>query len=66
MKHTQLPLDEHDHRREVVRVHLLAHEEGVPYEVEELPCAACDAALEEGEARAGCLKSEVDDEEAEF
>jgi len=51
MKSAQALLTEHDHRRDVVKVHLLAQEEGVPYEVEELRCAACDQILEEAKRR---------------
>ena len=51
MKSLQTPPTEHDHHRDVVRVRLLAQEEGVPYQVEEIRCAACDELLEEGKRR---------------
>lgn len=51
MEGVEAVLAEHDHHREVFRVRLLAQEEGVPYEVEELRCAACDELLDEGKRR---------------
>ena len=51
MKGAEALLAEHDHHRDVVRVRLLAQDEGIPYEVEELRCAACDELLEEGKRR---------------
>jgi hypothetical protein len=51
MKGAEALLTEHDHHRDVVRVHLLAQDQGIPYEVEELRCAACDELLEEGKRR---------------
>ena len=51
MKSIQTPPSEHDHHRDVVRVHLLAQGDGIPYQIEELRCAACDELLEEEKRR---------------